>query len=84
MWVRHGVEWSDTQWILVQNEEVSVIFLFDKFPQELLIWSTKMEKKTDWNFFRNLPQSSLYNRKKTDTVCHKPDRQQVLYLRSSS
>lgn len=54
MWVRHGVEWSDAQWILVQNEEVSVIFLFHKFPQELLIWSTKIKKRLE--FHRNLPK----------------------------
>ena len=64
MWVRHGVEWSDTQWILVQNEEVSVIFLFDKFPQELLIWSTKMEKKTDWNFTEIYPKAHCTKEKK--------------------
>ena len=55
MWVRHGVEGSDTEWILVQNEEVSVIFLFDKFAQQLLIWSTKI-KKNDRLKFQKLHQ----------------------------
>lgn len=75
MWVRHGVEWSDAQWILVQNEEVSVIFLFHKFPQELLIWSTKIKKKV---------RISQKFTEKTETGCHKPDTRQVIYLRSSS
>ena len=59
MWVRHGVEWSDTQWILVQNEEVSVIFLFDKFAQQLLIWSTMMMKKDRLEFHINYPRLAV-------------------------
>ena len=45
VWVWHSVEWTDTQWILVQNEEVCVIFLLDKFSQQFLIWSA-MKKQT--------------------------------------
>ena len=41
MWVRHGVERSNTQRIFIQNEEVCVILLFDKFAQQLFIWSAK-------------------------------------------
>lgn len=78
MRVRHGVEWSDTKWILVQNEEVSVIFLFDKFPQQLLIWSTKTKKKQTI-----LPQMHCTT-EKIETCCHKPGTHQVIYLRSSS
>ena len=44
MWVRHGVEWSNTQRIFIQNEEVSIILLFDKFAQQLFIWSAKGER----------------------------------------
>ena len=44
MWVRHGVEWSNTQRIFIQNEEVCVILLFDKFAQQLFIWSAKGER----------------------------------------
>ena len=45
VWVWHSVEWTDTQWIFVQNEEVCVIFLLDKFSQQFLIWSA-MKKQT--------------------------------------
>ena len=44
MWIWHGVEWSNTQRIFIQNEEVCVILLFDKFAQQLFIWSAKREK----------------------------------------
>lgn len=62
VWVWHSVEWTDTQWILVQNEEVCVIFLLDKFSQQFLIWST-MKKQT----------SSVIN-KLTDITDRKKDR----------
>ena len=44
MGVRHSVEWSNTQRIFIQNEEVSIILLFDKFAQQLFIWSAKGER----------------------------------------
>ena len=47
MGIWHGVEWPHTQWVLVQNEKVSIIFLFDKFSQQLFIWSANEEKKQE-------------------------------------
>ena len=34
--VRHRVEWTNCEWILVQNVEVRVIFFFDELAEEFL------------------------------------------------
>ncbi len=33
--IRHRVEWTHCEWILVQDVEVGVIFFFDEFAEEL-------------------------------------------------
>ena len=61
MWVRHGVEWSNTQRILIQNEEVCVILLFDKFAQQLFIWSAK-GKRCRYRFVTCIQQVKTIHR----------------------
>ena len=68
MWVRHGVERSNTQRIFIQNEEVRVILLFDKFAQQLFIWSAK-GKRCRYRFVTWIQQVKTIHRiKKLTTI----------------
>ena len=40
--VGHGVEWTDGKWILVHDEEVSIVLFFDNVSKLLFVLRTQV------------------------------------------